>query len=183
MGYSIEYPEKLIPHIEHSIKNGILEIHDNNQGKWTQDLSQRPKVTLNLPRYQDLYIDGSSAWKCQDTLTGRQIQIIMNGSLNHEIWVHCRELIGKCQNIGALTLKGIGTIFSFTIESGGQLNAKELSCHDAYIWHFTQRPSWCSPERQAFLRLYNSGNLMVKPQDFYRKEVSELGKGRVIFEP
>jgi hypothetical protein len=182
-GYYIEYPEKLLPHIEHEISNHVLRIRDNNQAKWTQELSLRPKVTLNLHRYEQLQIEGSSTWRCLDTLHGKQLRLYMNSAMNQDIWIHCNELLGKCQNIGSLALSGIGTIFSFTMESGGQLDARRLSCHDAYIWHFTKRNCWVSPERQAFVKLYNSGNLFMKQQTFFRKEISEQGTGRVIFEP
>lgn len=182
-GYWIEYPEKLIPNITHTIKDGVWHIRDENAAKWTQDLNRKPIITVNLRKYENLYIDGSSTWLCADTLYAERLQINMNSVMNHEIWINCNELTGKCENLGSLTLAGKGTIVSFTAESGSQVKAQNLSSHDVYFWHFTQRDCYISPEKQAELYLYNSGNLYIKPHDFYRYQVSEKGTGRVITKP
>lgn len=181
--YIIEYPEKLIPNIVHELKDQILKISDNNRGKWTQDLQMRPKITVNLHRYTSLNINGSSKWTCSDTLRGKALNIEMSSVMDHNLWIDYNDVTGKCNNLGSLTLSGRGTLFSFTVESGSQLNAGNMRCHDAYFWHFTQKDCFVSPEKQAFLYLYNSGNVYIKPVDFYRFEFKEKGSGRIIYKP
>lgn len=182
-GYWIEFPEKLIPQIEHHLNDNEWQIRDENRGKWTQDLNRKPKITLNFHRYHKLIIDGSSTWKCLDTLLAPELNIDMNSVMNHDIWVNCNELTGRCQNLGSLNLSGKGTILSFSVESGSQLNALSLRCHDAYFWHFTQKDCYLAPEKQAELYLFNSGNVLLPNRDFYRLQTNTKGKGRVIFLP
>jgi len=181
--YTIEYPEELIKNIDHTVENQIVIIRDNNQAKWTQDLSLRPKITLNLHRYKQLYIEGSSKWHCSDTLYGHALNIEMRSVLDNDLWVNFNDVTGKCNNLGSLTLRGRGTLFSFSVEAGSQLNARNMRCHDAYFWHFTQRDCYVSPEKQAFLYLYNAGNVIIKPAEFYRFESQEKGSGRIIYKP
>ena len=181
--YTLEYPEKLIPNIIHEFKNGALTVSDENRGKWTQDLSLRPKIILNLHQYHTLYIEGSSQWSCSDTLMGNTLNIEMRSVLDNHLWIDFNQVSGKCNNLGSLTLRGRGTIFSFSVEAGSQLDAQNMRCHDAYFWHFTQRDCYVSPEKQAFLYLYNSGNLTVKSTEFYRFESLQKGSGRIIYTP
>ncbi len=181
--YTLEYPEKLIPHIVHEISNNTLSFKDENRGKWTQDLSLRPKITLNLHHYHTLYIEGSSKWSCSDTLFGSALNIEMRSVMDQNLCINFNDVTGKCNNLGSLTLSGRGTLFSFSVEAGSQLNAQNMRCHDAYFWHFTQRDCYVSPEKQAFLYLYNSGNVYIKPSDFYRFESLEKGNGRIIYKP
>ena len=181
--YTIEYPEDLIQNITHTLDDQIVIIKDNNQAKWMQDLNIRPKITLNLHRYKKLYIEGSSQWHCSDTLFGEALDIEMRSVLENDLWVNFNDITGKCNNLGSLNLSGRGTLFSFSVEAGSQLNARNMRCHDAYFWHFTQRDCYVSPEKQAYLYLYNSGNVIIKPAEFYRFESQENGNGRIIYQP
>lgn len=114
---------------------------------------------------------------------GKALNIEMRSVLDNHLWIDFNEVSGKCNNLGSLTLRGRGTIFSFSVEAGSQLDAQNMRCHDAYFWHFTQRDCYVSPEKQAFLYLYNSGNLTVKSTEFYRFESLQKGSGRIIYTP
>ncbi len=182
-GYTLEYPEKLIPNIHHRIEAGSLIFKNENQAKWTQDLTLRPKITLNLHEYHTLYIEGASQWRCLDTLYGDALNIEMGSVMDHDLWINYNQVSGKCNNLGTLKLSGRGTIFSFSVEAGSKLDAQNMECHDAYFWHFTQRDCFIKPQKQAILSVYNSGNLFIKKQDFYRYEAQVRGSGRIIQQP
>ena len=73
-----------------------------------------------------------------------------------------------------------GTIFSWTIEAGGALNAENFRNHDTYLWHYTTHDARVHPERQAFLYLYNSGNVILPDTPTYQLNINTFGSGQVV---
>ena len=179
-GVEIRYFENLIENITLKIQDSMLAIRDENPAKWTKDLSDSIAVVINCHHYSKLKIEGSSKWVCLDTLKTSELAIEMNSVQDQHITTVTKALTGKCGNLGKINLNGFGTIFSWTIEAGGALNAKNFRSHDAYLWHYTTHDAWVNPERQAFLYVYNSGNVILPDTPSYQLKIKEFGSGRVV---
>jgi hypothetical protein len=177
----IEFYVNLTDNITISIENGNLNLKDDNKLKWIRDLDIQPIVYLNLHELTKLNIEGSSEVFCSDTLFGDVLEIAMNSSKNSTLNIQYNTVMGATKNVGGITLSGKGTIFSWSCENGGWFNAKNMACHDGYIWHFTKSDCWVSPEKQLQFNLYNIGNLYYLDRlFFYKKEIKTLGKGAAI---
>lgn len=178
-GVEIKYFENLIDNITLNIHDSMLKIRDENPAKWTKDLTDSITVVINCYHYSKLKIEGSSKWACLDTLKTAAIDVEMNSVQDQHILAVTKALTGKCGNLGKINLNGFGTI-SWTIEAGGALNAKNFRSHDTYLWHYTSHDAWVHPERQAFLYLYNSGNVVLSDTPSYQLKIKEFGSGRVM---
>lgn len=177
----IEFYENLTKNIQLKIENGRLTLKDNNKLKWLRDLDIQPVVFLNLHQLNTLNIEGSSEVICADTLFGDVLEIAMNSSKNSTLNIHYNTVTGGSKNVGGITLSGKGTIFSWSCENGGWFDARNMACHDAYIWHFTKSDCWVSPEKQLQFNLYNTGNLYYLDRlFFYKKVIKTFGKGTAI---
>lgn len=179
----VNYYQNLIKNISLEIKEGILVVQDKNPAKWTRNLNDSIIVVINAHRLKKLFINGASQWTTADTLRSSAIEIEVNSVKNQDLNIVTSTLTGKIGNIGRLQLSGFATIFSWTIEGGGQLDARFLRNHDTYLWHYTENNAWVHPERQGFLYLYNSGNALIPKEPSYKLTKKELGKGRVIIKP
>ena len=179
-GVEIRYFDNLIENITLNILDSMLVIRDENPAKWTKDLTDSVAVVINCHQYSKLKIEGSSKWVCLDTLKTDALAIEMNSVQDQHILSVTKALTGKCGNLGKLNLNGFGTIFSWTIEAGGALNAKNFRSHDTYLWHYTTHDAWVHPERQAFLYVYNSGNVTLPDTPSYQLKIKEFGSGRVV---
>ncbi len=179
----VNYYQNLIKNISLEIKEGILVVQDKNPAKWTRNLNDSIIVVINAHRLKKLFINGASQWTTADTLRSSAIEIEVNSVKNQDLNIVTSTLTGKIGNIGRLQLSGFATIFSWTIEGGGQLDARFLRNHDTYLWHYTENNAWVHPERQGFLYLYNSGNALIPKEPSYKLTKKELGKGRVIINP
>ena len=179
----VNYYQNLIKNISLEIKEGILVVQDKNPAKWTRNLNDSIIVVINAHRLKKLFINGASQWTTADTLRSSAIEIEVNSVKNQDLNIVTSTLTGKIGNIGRLQLSGFATIFSWTIEGGGQLDARFLRNHDTYLWHYTENNAWVHPERQGFLYLYNSGNALIPKEPSYKPTKKELGKGRVIIKP
>ena len=179
-GVEIRYFDNLIENITLNILDSMLVIRDENPAKWTKDLTDSIAVVINCHHYSKLKIEGSSKWVCLDTLKTDALAIEMNSVQDQHILSVTKALTGKCGNLGKLNLNGFGTIFSWTIEAGGALNAKNFRSHDTYLWHYTTHDAWVHPERQAFLYVYNSGNVTLPDTPSYQLKIKEFGSGRVV---
>lgn len=179
-GVEIRYFENLMENITLNIHDSILAIRDENPAKWTKDLSDSIAVVINCHNYSKLKIEGSSKWVCLDTLNSGALAIEMNSVQDQHILTVTKALTGKCGNLGIINLNGFGTIFSWTIEAGGTLNAKNFRSHDTYLWHYTTHDAWVHPERQAFLYVYNSGNVILPDTPSYQLKINKFGSGRVV---
>lgn len=179
-GVEIRYFENLVENITLNIHDSVLSIRDENPAKWTKGLSDSIAVVINCHQYSKLKIGGSSKWICLDTLKSGALDIEMNSVQDQHILTVTKALTGKCGNLGKLNLNGFGTIFSWTIEAGGALNAENFRSHDTYLWHYTTHNARVRPERQAFLYLYNSGNVILPDTPSYQLNINTFGSGQVV---
>ena len=75
---------------------------------------------------------------------------------------------------------GQATIFSWSCEKGGGLDATDLRSDDVYLYHFTIKDVFVNPSKQFDAHLFNSGNAFYFKTPTYKFKESSQGKGQVL---
>ena len=130
------------------IQQGKLTLEDRNKAKWLRNLNISPICTLNVHNINKIRLEGNAKLTCLDTLKTPTLQFNINSVENHRLWIHCGQLFGGIENSGQLEASGIATIFSWSCEKGGGLDARALLSDDVYMRHFTIHDVYVNPTKQ-----------------------------------
>lgn len=160
--------------------NGELIVKDNNKAKWLRNLEIIPRCTLNLHQLSKLNIEGNARVICLDTLRSNAIHCTVNSVENQILNVFCGQFYGGITNSGSILFKGQATIFSWSCEKGGGIDARDLRSDDVYLRHFTVRDVFVNPSKQFEAYLYNSGNAYYREIPSYKFKINQVGSGKVL---
>ena len=175
----ITYGKNVIPGITTEILNGVLSIKNSNKAKWLRKLNIQPKCTLNLHQIDDIHLEGNAKVNCIDTLYSQAIHCTVNSVEDQNLLVFCGQFYGGVMNSGNVKFSGQATIFSWSCEKGGGLDATELRSDDVYLYHFTIKDVFVNPSKQFEANLFNSGNAYYFTTPTYKFKESAQGKGQV----
>jgi hypothetical protein len=175
----ITYGKNVIPGITTEILNGVLSIKNSNKAKWLRELNIQPKCTLNLHQIDDIHLEGNAKVNCIDTLYSQAIHCTVNSVEDQNLLIFCGQLYGGVMNSGNVKFSGQATIFSWSCEKGGGLDATELRSDDVYLYHFTIKDVFVNPSKQFEANLFNSGNAYYFTTPTYKFKESAQGKGQV----
>ncbi len=175
----ITYGKNVIPGIITEILNGVLSIKNSNKAKWLRKLNIQPKCTLNLHQIDDIHLEGNAKVNCIDTLYSQAIHCTVNSVEDQNLLVFCGQLYGGVMNSGNVKFSGQATIFSWSCEKGGGLDATDLRSDDVYLYHFTIKDVFVNPSKQFEANLFNSGNAYYFTTPTYKFKESAQGKGQV----
>ncbi len=175
----ITYGKNVIPGITTEILNGVLSIKNSNKAKWLRKLNIQPKCTLNLHQIDDIHLEGNAKVNCIDTLYSQAIHCTVNSVEDQNLLIFCGQLYGGVMNSGNVKFSGQATIFSWSCEKGGGLDATELRSDDVYLYHFTIKDVFVNPSKQFEANLFNSGNAYYFTTPTYKFKESAQGKGQV----
>ena len=175
----ITYGKNVIPGITTEILNGVLSIKNSNKAKWLRKLNIQPKCTLNLHQIDDIHLEGNAKVNCIDTLYSQAIHCTVNSVEDQNLLVFCGQFYGGVMNSGNVKLSGQATIFSWSCEKGGGLDATDLRSDDVYLYHFTIKDVFVNPSKQFEANLFNSGNAYYFTTPTYKFKESAQGKGQV----
>jgi hypothetical protein len=175
----ITYGQNVIPGITTEIQNGVLSIRNSNKAKWLRKLNIQPKCTLNLHQIDDIHLEGNAKVICIDTLYSQAIHCTVNSVENQNLLVFCGQFYGGVMNSSNVKLSGQATIFSWSCEKGGGLDASDLRSDDVYLYHFTIKDVFVNPSKQFDVHLFNSGNAYYFTTPTYKFKESTRGTGQV----
>ena len=175
----ITYGKNVIPGITTEITNGVLSIKNSNKAKWLRKLNIQPKCTLNLHQIDDIHLEGNAKVNCIDTLYSQAIHCTVNSVEDQNLLVFCGQFYGGVMNSGNVKLSGQATIFSWSCEKGGGLDATKLRSDDVYLYHFTIKDVFVNPSKQFDAHLFNSGNAYYFTTPTYKFKESAQGTGQV----
>jgi len=175
----ITYGQNVIPGITTEIQNGVLSIRNSNKAKWLRKLNIQPKCTLNLHQIDDIHLEGNAKVICIDTLYSQAIHCTVNSVENQNLLVFCGQFYGGVMNSSNVKLSGQATIFSWSCEKGGGLDASDLRSDDVYLYHFTIKDVFVNPSKQFDAHLFNSGNAYYFTTPTYKFKESTRGTGQV----
>ncbi len=175
----ITYGKNVIPGITTEILNGVLSIKNSNKAKWLRKLNIQPKCTLNLHQLDDIHLEGNAKVNCIDTLYSQAIHCTVNSVEDQNLLIFCGQLYGGVMNSGNVKFSGQATIFSWSCEKGGGLDATDLRSDDVYLYHFTIKDVFVNPSKQFEANLFNSGNAYYFTTPTYKFKESAQGKGQV----
>ena len=175
----ITYGKNVIPGITTEIINGVLSIKNSNKAKWLRKLNIQPKCTLNLHQIDDIHLEGNAKVNCIDTLYSQAIHCTVNSVEDQNLLVFCGQFYGGVMNSGNVKLSGQATIFSWSCEKGGGLDATNLRSDDVYLYHFTIKDVFVNPSKQFDAHLFNSGNAYYFTTPTYKFKESAQGTGQV----
>lgn len=175
----ITYGQNVIPGITTEIQNGVLSIRNSNKAKWLRKLNIQPKCTLNLHQINDIHLEGNAKVICIDTLYSQAIHCTVNSVENQNLLVFCGQFYGGVMNSSNVKLSGQATIFSWSCEKGGGLDASDLRSDDVYLYHFTIKDVFVNPSKQFDAHLFNSGNAYYFTTPTYKFKESTRGTGQV----
>jgi hypothetical protein len=175
----ITYGKNVIPGITTEILNGVLSIKNSNKAKWLRKLNIQPKCTLNLHQIDDIHLEGNAKVNCIDTIYSQAIHCTVNSVEDQNLLIFCGQLYGGVMNSGNVKFSGQATIFSWSCEKGGGLDATELRSDDVYLYHFTIKDVFVNPSKQFEANLFNSGNAYYFTTPTYKFKESAQGKGQV----
>ncbi len=99
---------------------------------------------------------------------------------DQNLLVYCGHFYGGVINSGNVNLSGQATIFSWSCEKGGGLDATDLRSDDVYLYHFTIKDVSVNPSKQFEAHLFNSGNAFYFKTLTYKFKESSQGKGQVL---
>ena len=176
----ITYGKNVIPGITTEITNGVLSIKNSNKAKWLRKLNIQPKCTLNLHQIDDIHLEGNAKVICIDTLYSQAIHCTVNSVEDQNLLVYCGQFYGGVINSGNVNLSGQATIFSWSCEKGGGLDATDLRSDDVYLYHFTIKDVSVNPSKQFEAHLFNSGNAFYFKTPTYKFKETSQGKGQVL---
>jgi hypothetical protein len=157
----------------------VLSIKNSNKAKWLRKLNIQPKCTLNLHQISDIHLEGNAKVICIDTLYSQAIHCTVNSVENQNLLVFCGQFYGGVTNSGNVKLSGQATIFSWSCEKGGGLDASDLRSDDVYLYHFTIKDVFVNPSKQFDANLFNSGNAYYFTTPTYKFKESTRGTGQV----
>ena len=175
----ITYGQNVIPGITTEIQNGVLSIRNSNKAKWLRKLNIQPKCTLNLHQIDDIHLEGNAKVICIDTLYSQAIHCTVNSVENQNLLVFCGQFYGGVMNSSNVKLSGQATIFSWSCEKGGGLDASDLRSDDVYLYHFTIKDVFVNPSKQFDAHLFNSRNAYYFATPTYKFKESTRGTGQV----
>jgi len=175
----ITYGKNVIPGITTEITNGVLSIKNSNKAKWLRKLNIQPKCTLNLHQIDDIHLEGNAKVICIDTLYSQAIHCTVNSVEDQNLLVFCGQFYGGVMNSSNVKLSGQATIFSWSCEKGGGLDATDLRSDDVYLYHFTIKDVFVNPSKQFDAHLFNSGNAYYFTTPTYKFKESARGTGQV----
>ena len=175
----ITYGKNVIPGITTEITNGVLSIKNSNKAKWLRKLNIQPRCTLNLHQIDDIHLEGNAKVICIDTLFSQAIHCTVNSVEDQNLLVFCGQLYGGVTNSSNVKLSGQATIFSWSCEKGGGLDASKLRSDDVYLYHFTIKDVFVNPSKQFDANLFNSGNAYYFTTPTYKFKESAQGTGQV----
>ena len=175
----ITYGKNVIPGITTEITNGMLSIKNSNKAKWLRKLNIQPKCTLNLHQIDDIHLEGNAKVICIDTLYSQAIHCTVNSVEDQNLLVFCGQFYGGVMNSSNVKLSGQATIFSWSCEKGGGLDATDLRSDDVYLYHFTIKDVFVNPSKQFDAHLFNSGNAYYFTTPTYKFKESARGTGQV----
>ena len=176
----ITYGKNVIPGITTEITDGVLSIKNSNKAKWLRRLNIQPKCTLNLHQIDDIHLEGNAKVICIDTLYSQAIHCTVNSVEDQNLLVFCGQFYGGVMNSSNVKLSGQATIFSWSCEKGGGLDATDLRSDDVYLYHFTIKDVSVNPSKQFEAHLFNSGNAFYFKTPTYKFKESSQGKGQVL---
>ena len=176
----ITYGKNVIPGITTEITDVVLSIKNSNKAKWLRRLNIQPKCTLNLHQIDDIHLEGNAKVNCIDTLYSQAIHCTVNSVEDQNLLVFCGQFYGGVTNSGNVKLSGQATIFSWSCEKGGGLDATDLRSDDVYLYHFTIKDVSVNPSKQFEAHLFNSGNAFYFKTPTYKFKESSQGKGQVL---
>jgi hypothetical protein len=175
----ITYGKNVIPGITTEITNGVLSIKNSNKAKWLRKLNIQPRCTLNLHQIDDIHLEGNAKVICIDTLYSQAIHCTVNSVEDQNLLVFCGQLYGGVTNSSNVKLSGQATIFSWSCEKGGGLDASKLRSDDVYLYHFTIKDVFVNPSKQFDANLFNSGNAYYFTTPTYKFKELAQGTGQV----
>lgn len=175
----ITYGKNVIPGITTEITNGVLSIKNSNKAKWLRKLNIQPKCSLNLHQIDDINLEGNAKVICIDTLYSQAIHCTVNSVEDQNLSVFCGQFYGGVSNSSNVKLSGQATIFSWSCEKGGGLDASKLQSDDVYLYHFTIKDVFVNPSKQFDANLFNSGNAYYFTTPTYKFKESAQGTGQV----
>jgi len=175
----ITYGKNVIPGITTEITNGVLSIKNSNKAKWLRKLNIQPRCTLNLHQIDDIHLEGNAKVICIDTLFSQAIHCTVNSVEDQNLLVFCGQFYGGVTNSSNVKLSGQATIFSWSCEKGGGLDASKLQSDDVYLYHFTIKDVFVNPSKQFDAHLFNSGNAYYFTTPTYKFKESAQGTGQV----
>ncbi|MDA0784031.1 MAG: DUF2807 domain-containing protein [Bacteroidetes bacterium] len=175
----ITYGKNVIPGITTEITNGVLSIKNSNKAKWLRKLNIQPKCTLNLHQIDNIHLEGNAKVICIDTLYSQAIHCTVNSVEDQNLLVFCGQFYGGVMNSSNVKLSGQATIFSWSCEKGGGLDATDLRSDDVYLYHFTIKDVFVNPSKQFDAHLFNSGNAYYFATPTYKFKESARGTGQV----
>lgn len=179
-GISITYGDRLLSKISTAVNDSFLIIEDKNGFNWVRSFKHTPLCTLNLHSVNTVRIEGAAEVICLDSIAAPKLEVQMNSVGNQVFKVDCGQLAGACSNTGSIEFMGRGTIFAWTCEDGGSMNAKEMFCHDAYLYHYTAHDIQITPINRLEAWAYGTGNIIYYSNPVYTLLKNEFGRGKIL---
>jgi Putative auto-transporter adhesin, head GIN domain len=176
---TIYYASNLLSGIGSEVKNGVLNIEDNNNFNWVRDLDVRPICKLNVHKLDKITAKGACTIECLDTLT-HGLNFSLEGVGSHKILIRADQLSGKCMDAGKVTFIGWGGLFLWSCENGGTVDAQNMGCADAYLDNFTDRDVSINPKMVLVTNIYGKGNVFYYSEPSLKLKKEEYGIGRLI---
>jgi len=178
-GISIAYGDRLLPKISTAVTDSFLLIEDKNGFNWVRSFEHFPVCTLNLHRIQSIRIEGAAEVICLDSIVAPKLEVQMNSVGGQTFKVNCGQLAGACSNTGNIEFEGRGTIFAWTCEDGGSVDARNMFCHDAYLYHYTVRDIHIKPINKLEAWAYGTGNILYYSTPVFSLLKKEFGRGKI----
>jgi hypothetical protein len=178
-GISISYGSHLIEKISTEIKDSLLVIEDKNGFNWVRSFKHFPVCTLNIRHLNSIRIEGAAEVTCLDSIVSPKLEVQMNSVGKQYFLTDCGQLAGACSNSGSIVFKGRGTIFAWTCEDGGSVDARDMFCHDAYLFHYSALNAHIKPLNKLEAWVYGTGNIYYYADPLYSSKKNEFGRGKI----
>ncbi len=163
------------------VKNGELQIVNDNKYNWVRKLQVRQKVVVYFKHLDKLQINGSAKFISRDSIlnTGT-IEINHGGLEDANLHINGDYIYVNCTNTGGVNVKGSCYLLSASIDDISFINSLQVRAEKCYINSFSKDDSYVYAKNVLDIKLYGTGSIYFRSDSGSTKIFEAKGAGRIL---
>ena len=175
----LEGGENLLSFVSLEVKQGQLEVKDDNTCRFLRNNRKRIKVYIPARKVNFLFYNGYGQLSTADTLPMDQLSIDIKETGDLRLSLHARRLTILHRGFGDVYLAGKAENLNMTYENFCRTEAQEMVCDTLYVNTNSFADGFFFSEQSADILLRSKGNLYLRGPAMNLR-LRQEGQGQLI---
>lgn len=174
--------KNLLPSISLQVKDGTLQIHDNNTCNFVRDLDNRTTVKLYIHNLNHIGVFDDAGITTSKKLNLDSLTIWDEAmhDISLDLNVPHGTVTTQQESAGDITLKGYCAVFVAVLRDVSGIDAKDFQGDFTYVFQDGTHDCFVHPYKVLGVQMNYAGNVYYNFEPLMSKSVTGKGNGKVI---